>query len=165
MTDRHSQLARPGPGGPAVTRAEWLAAAAEFVRPWFEALGRPLPKLVFEATLDAAGLGVRPSAAGACRQSPDGSARILISPSVDVAIPNGTGSPGALDVLLHELAHAALPPEENHGRFFGSLMRRLGFMRLRGRRGVVLDCALPGLRERQRELVELLGPYPGRGAR
>jgi SprT-like family len=60
-----------------------------------------------------------------------------------------------LGILVHELVHAALPPDAKHGKQFREAALKIG---LEGQ----MRHALPGLvlRERLNELAATLGPFP-----
>jgi hypothetical protein len=103
-----------------MNREDWLHSAAEELRPVFAGHGFPLPdKIRFTCGFPAGSRGGKrigehwsPSA------SDDQTHEILISPVLDEAI-------RVLDVLAHELCHAATLGD-GHGKRFGKIARLIG---------------------------------------
>ncbi len=134
------------------TREGWLLRAIELFRPWFDRAGSPLPTVHVSVGFGGPGhsslkvLGVCWHAAA----SADGKARhIFLAPTYNNTL-------RVLDVLLHELCHAALPDGTKHGAPFGKLARHMG---MEGK--MTATTATPELVERLKaELLPTLGEYP-----
>ncbi|WGJ13871.1 SprT-like domain-containing protein [Methylocapsa sp. D3K7] len=132
------------------TRESYLRAATIELRPWFAKLGLTLPeKIRFAVAFTSHGKKGR--VAGECwhaSASDDGHHEIIIR--ADFADPAEV-----LGILVHELVHAALPPDAKHGKEFREAALKIG---LEGQ----MRHALPGaiLKERLNELSSSLGPFP-----
>jgi hypothetical protein len=132
------------------SRESYLRAATNELRPYFAKLGLPLPeKIRFAIAFTSHGKKGR--VAGECwhaSASDDGHHEIIIR--ADFA-----DSPEVLGILVHELVHAALPPDAKHGKQFREAALKIG---LEGQ----MRHAIPGpvLRERLNELAATLGPFP-----
>lgn len=133
-------------------RESWLHAATEMFRPWFEEQGVPLPEHVHISVGFPKGI---PRAIGQCFDSSveeDGSAtpHVFICPS--------QGEPlRVLDILLHELIHAAIGCKEGHGKKFRQVALDFG---LQGKMTETYVEAGTELYERLSGVLEALGPYP-----
>lgn len=131
------------------TREEWLTAFVNCMRPVFVAAGSPLPKKI---RISCAFPVRTRKAIGQIlseRLSADGTREIFISPVLSDAA-------RVCDVVIHELAHAALPDGSGHGPAFRRLALKLG---LAGR--MTATVAGPKLSEWLEKNVPLyLGPYP-----
>jgi hypothetical protein len=128
------------------TREAWLHRATDLLRPKFEALGKPLPKVIHISV----GLPKGRKAIGECwagSASEDGARHVFISPVLDAI--------DALDTLVHELAHAALPEDAKHKRPFAQLAIALG---LDGK--PTSTSAGPALRAELSAMLDVLGEYP-----
>lgn len=121
----------------------------ELMRPWFTELRYEVPDLYVSVSFPVTG-GRSGKRIGECHYtSKDGKPHILVHPYLDDPVQ-------VLDVVLHELVHATLGGEAEHGPVFTRLARDLG---LEGRptatvasdelRGVLADMVRRGL-----------GPYP-----
>jgi hypothetical protein len=132
------------------SRESYLCAATNELRPYFAKLGLPLPeKIRFAIAFTSHGKKGR--VAGECWQagaSDDGHHEIIIR--ADFADPAEV-----IRILVHELVHAALPPDVKHGKEFREAALRIG---LEG----PMRHALPGavLKERVNDLASSLGPFP-----
>lgn len=137
-----------------MVREEWLLKAVTLLRPWFVAIGLEIPETVHVSVgfPSKGGLSRKAQRAGECwhaKISADNNHQIFINPTI------ADGS-RALDVLLHELIHAALPDGVGHKAPFAKAAKQLG---LDGKPKATI--ASEALRERlQRELLALLGDYP-----
>lgn len=136
-----------------MNRETWLQAAIELFRSRFIAAGLPFPTTVhISIGFPSKGALARKNARiGECwkaRVSADGFPHIFIHPSI-------AEGARALDIVIHELIHAALP-EAGHKAPFARAMKQLG---LEGKPTAtvasdVLKAELQGLIERE------LGAYP-----
>ncbi|HEY8007545.1 MAG TPA: transcription elongation protein SprT [Methylocella sp.] len=132
------------------SRESWLRAALTELRPYFAKLGLTLPEKIRFAVAFTSH-GKKGKVAGECWHagaSDDGHYEIIIR--ADFADPAEV-----LGILVHELVHAALPPDVKHGKAFREAALKIG---LEGQ----MRHALPGtvLRERLNELATSLGPFP-----
>lgn len=134
------------------TREAWLLAAVEVLRPRFAEVGLPLPEKV-HVSVGFGGNSRAESAnvLGVCwarRASDDGVNHIFISPELgDTA--------RILDVLIHELIHAADDCASGHRGAFAEAATRLG---LEGKMTATV-ASLP-LAAEMIVLAEELGTYP-----
>jgi hypothetical protein len=107
-----------------LTREDWLHRAIDTISPMFEQVGFPLPEKLHVS------VGFGGSGAGKYERfvegvtwhtsvSSDAVNHIFISPSVD-------DTAHVLEVLIHELGHAALNNEDGHRGRFAEMMTRLG---------------------------------------
>lgn len=128
-------------------REQWLTNLAVLLRPWFERQGLDIPLRV---RLGVGALSPSRRVLGVCHTlaDRDGYRHITISPFIDDPIVVGA-------VLVHELIHAILPEEENHGVRFAAAARRLGF-----KAPFTRVAPGPELRDLLTELVRRVGPYP-----
>lgn len=135
-------------------RESWLASAVEVFRPRFAEIGFPLPEKL-RVAVGFGPTGARQESAkvmGVCLHtacSLDGVNEIWISPEAET-------TSYMLALLIHELCHAAINNEDDHGGRFAEMMTRLG---MEGR----MTEANPSL-TLEAELVtiaESLGEYPG----
>ncbi len=136
-----------------MTREDWLLALAEQLRPLFADAGKPLPAAFKVSTgfPSKRALSASHQRIGECwspTATKDGLHQILISPVIGDAL-------RAADVLVHELAHAALPETAKHGPSFKALATRLG---LEGKPTATVASA--ELIARLRPMLAVLGPYP-----
>ena len=131
-------------------REQWLQAATEIFRPWFEKRDFSYPDKL-RVACSFTGHGVKGNAIGECWAticSKDSACEIMISPVLD-------DPSRVLDVLLHELIHAVLGIEEGHGKVFRALATDLG---LTGK--MTATIASPDLVEDLKPIIEQLGAYP-----
>lgn len=107
------------------TRESWLRAAVDALRPKFEVAGYPLPATLHVSVgfpSRGALRGTRMTTIGQCwygGASADGAPHIFISPLHETPV-------AALDTLMHELVHAALPEGSKHGAKFVRACNALG---------------------------------------
>lgn len=138
----------------APNRETWLHAFTNAARDQFAAAGHPLPEtLRIGVGWTSGGARAASRVIGECyhpEAASDGVRSIIIS--------TGAGLPDAeavAAVLTHELAHAALPAAEGHGKTFTRLVRALG---LEGpARATVAGDAW---RKWAAPIIDALGPYP-----
>lgn len=137
---------------PTTTREAWLHAAIEALRPRFVEVGLPIPEKVHVSV--GFGFGAKRESAvilGQCwakRASEDGVNHVFISPEV-----NDTAR--VLDILLHELIHAADDCAHGHKGPFAEAATRLG---LEGK--MTATTASVQLAAEMVCLAETLGEYP-----
>lgn len=132
------------------SREAWLRAATNELRPHFTKLGLTIPEAI-RFSIAFTSLGKKSRVAGEvwpAAASADGHCELIVR--ADFADPLDV-----LGILVHQLTHAALPPEAKHGKLFRDAALRLG---LEG----PMRNAMPGsvLRERLNELAVTLGPLP-----
>lgn len=137
-------------------RETWLVAAMDAMRPWFVEAGHPLPdKLQVGVSWPKSGGRQTGTAIGQCfgkSWTKDGTIHCIVSPLL------GDDPVRVLDVLLHELCHAALPMEVKHGKPFRDLaIKHFG---LEGK--VTATHAEKGTpcHDKLSKLSQELGPYP-----
>jgi hypothetical protein len=134
-----------------ITREEWLHLAIEALRPRFEEIGFPLPEKIHVSV--GFGYGAKRESAtilGQCwptTLSEDGLNHIFISPEMNDAA-------RVLDVLIHELVHAADNCKNGHKGDFAKFAKKLG---LTGK--MTATVATAELAETLRELSKAIGPY------
>jgi hypothetical protein len=138
--------------GPIVqTREQWLRAATQSLGAhFFPVCDSPLP----EKLSCSCGFPYKSrEAIGQCwgpKAATDGTTHMFISPCQAEPV-------RVLDILLHEMIHAAIGTEEGHGKKFKAAMRAVG---LEGK--ATATIANPGteLHARLTRIAEELGPYP-----
>jgi hypothetical protein len=133
------------------TREGWLLDAVALIdKAFFDDAGYTMPKKL------AVSCGIpygKASAIGQCwdpKVAADGTTHMFICPSMDEPV-------RVLDILLHEMIHAAVGIEEGHKGAFRKLVKEFGLM---GK--VTATYAEPGS-ECHRRLARIateLGPYP-----
>jgi hypothetical protein len=134
-----------------MTREEWLHHAIEALRPKFAEIEFPLPEKIHVSV--GFGYGAKRESAtilGQCwptTLSEDGLNHIFISPEMD-------DEARVLDVLIHELVHAADNCRNGHKGAFAKAAKKLG---LTGK--MTSTVATPELAETLRELAKAIGPY------
>lgn len=137
-----------------LVREAWLLEAVEQFRPWFEEQEAPLPKIQVS-------LGVQPrsNTLAMCygdtkrkAHDEDYTANIFVTPAV-----NPEESTRLLDIILHEMVHAAnfFVGDGGHGKEFGAIARPLG---LTGK--MTATVASEELKERLVPIAEHLGEFP-----
>lgn len=109
------EVSEPEPDAAVIytTREEWLQRAITEMSPWYTACGYPLPANV-RVSCGWPGTGKRSKRIGECwsrESSGDGTVEIFVSPVL--AEPTRV-----LDVLAHELVHAAVGIEHKHNKVF-----------------------------------------------
>lgn len=138
------------------TREAWLLAATNAMRPWFEEHAAPLPEKLQVATSWPLSRSKRESTEtiGQCfgaTWTQDGTINVVVSPVLGEPV-------RVLDVLLHELCHAALPAGTKHGKAFVDLaQRKFG---LEGKPTATVCAAGSPLAKRLEKLAGRLGAYP-----
>lgn len=140
-------------GAKFATREEWLVACAQAVRPLFDEQGAAdYPRFRVSCGFPkggrrAIGQAWTPSASG------DETAELFISPELETLVEAGT--PGVVDVLIHELIHAVVGNEAGHKGPFAKLAKAIG---LEGK----MTATYPGqeLADKLLHLIAPLGPYP-----
>jgi hypothetical protein len=132
------------------TREEWLEQAIERLRPTFTAADVPLPERV-RVSIGWPGGRAPKRAIGQCwspEAATDGLAQVFVSPVID-------DPSRALDVLVHELCHAADRCQHGHRAPFPRYARSVGLV------GPWTETtAGPGLAALLAGIVEDLGPFP-----
>jgi hypothetical protein len=106
-----------------MTREQWLNAAAQLLAPTFKAAGYPLPaKIRMTCGFPSrSALGGKKQRIGECwtaKASGDEHFELFVSPVL-------AKSERVLDVLVHELSHAAVGIEHKHDRTFTKCVRAL----------------------------------------
>ena len=133
------------------TREGWLEAAIQEMTPWIEVQGHELPEILVSVGFPKGARG-KSSAIGQCwyANCDEGEHNhIFVSPEL-------RDEPRILDVLLHEMCHAALGGGVGHKAPFKKLATSVG---LEGK--MTATVASDGLNERLAALVKgTLGPIP-----
>lgn len=137
----------------AINREQWLEKAVEVFKPRFEARGVTLPSVrVSTSWPSTKGLGSSRRRLGECwaaEAAADKKHQVFITPVIDDGV-------RVLDILIHELCHAALGVAEGHGPKFKKLATGLG---LEGK--MTATVASESLKKELETLVkETLGAYP-----
>ncbi len=99
------------------TREGWMMSFVEHVKPVFKSLKHPLPTVRVSC-----GMPSRKRVGGVCYHSicsEDSAREIFVSAGKDNSI-------DVLQILIHELCHAALPDDAKHGPAFCSLAKQVG---------------------------------------
>jgi hypothetical protein len=136
-----------------VIREEYLVLAMGKLAPLFERVGAPLPAdiRVSVGFPSSAARARRNPAIGEC-WSPEKSAakchEIFISPVLGEASK-------ALEVLVHELTHAAVGTKDGHRGRFPKVAKKLGLLP-----PMTATTAGPELKARLNALISDIGPYP-----
>jgi len=130
------------------TREEYLNTAVELMRPWFDVCRNPLPPKVYVSVGFAHNKAME--TLGVCYKDSniDKPSHVFINPMVN-------DDHQVLSTLLHELCHAVLPPEVQHGNEFAELAGSLG-LTAPWRSTGTSDALL----ERLKEVSNKLGKYP-----
>lgn len=132
------------------SRENWLRSATDILRPYFAECGHDLPeKIRFAIAFPSTGRqGKRVGECWHFSASADETTEIIIR--ADIANPVEV-----LGILVHELAHAALPADAGHGKLYKAAAVAIG---LTG----PMRSAMPGplLQNRLTEIAESLGPLP-----
>jgi hypothetical protein len=132
------------------TREEWLNAAIVLLSPLFEEAGAPIPDKV-RVSIGFCSTGRKSSRVGECwdnAASADSHFEIFIRPEI--------GDPvKALDILSHELVHAAVGLKAGHGAPFKRVAVAIGFT---GK--MKSTVAGPELRAKLEKIHSKLGSFP-----
>jgi hypothetical protein len=132
------------------TREEWLVAAIAAVTPRFEEAEAVIPPVRVSVGWPG-GRGKKGTVIGQCwpsSASRDGVVQVFVSPVLDDAV-------RVLDVLMHELVHAADDCQNGHKGPFVRIARAIG---LEGK--PTATVAGDDLREDLEAILGELGPYP-----
>lgn len=135
-----------------MNRETWLETAVDEMRPWFEEKGFPLPEKIMVSCGWPKHHGGKVRAIGQTFDpvwTHDGTAQIFLCPTLESAT-------RVLDVLLHELCHAAIGTQIGHSGPFVTLIRAFG---LEGKATNTICRAGTPLHDRLTQLAEKLGPY------
>lgn len=134
-----------------MNRETWLNKAKNIVSPWFDEAGFPLPEHV-RVSCGFPSNGKRSKAIGECWDksvSGDDTFEIFINPNQDESM-------RVVDILIHELIHAAVGLEAGHKGPFKRLAHMLG---LEGK--MTATVAGDILKERiEKEIITAIGRYP-----
>lgn len=135
------------------SREYWLEKAVMNIRPLFTEVGLTIPEVVHVSCgfPSVRGLNGRLGEHWNGENSKDGNSYIFVNPIV-------TESIKALEVLVHELVHACMPPKTKHGKLFKEAMSRVG---LEG--PPTSTWASEGLKLKLEEILEVIGDYPNVG--
>lgn len=130
-------------------QSDWLTKGMEILRKDFEQIGETFPEGI-DIRVDWPDRGISPSWFGLYhRDTWDDEVfrRIYISPTVDGLL--------ALDILVHELVHAATEEDPGHGERFKEIAAAIG-IDVKG----TASGAEEVLMQRLRDIQETLGSYP-----
>lgn len=131
------------------TREGWLQQLAELVRPWFVGVELEVPAVRIGVGFTSK--GARSTRIGECwhpAASADKVPELFVHPTLHEPLK-------VAETLIHELIHAALPPDAKHGPQFKRPALALG---LTGR--MTATTAGDELIARLSPVLEQLGPYP-----
>lgn len=136
-----------------MNREAYLTHAQKQIAEWFQALGYgyPAQTKVSVGFPSRGGLSLKNKFLGQCwdgATTTDGNPQIFVSPLIAESVK-------ALDILIHEMVHAAVGCQHGHKGPFKRLAKAIG---LEG--NMTATIAGSALTERLNELVEQLGPYP-----
>jgi hypothetical protein len=132
------------------TREEWLFAAAERLRPDFTTAEHPLPdKIQFSMGFSSKGMGKTLGQHWHAAATADGTHHIFIVPTLNDPVE-------VLDVLVHELCHAAAPAGAKHGPLFGRVRYAMGLTEGKA----IHASAGPALLQSLGVIAAMLGPLP-----
>lgn len=131
------------------TREAWLQALVAQLRPWFEEVNLTVPAV--RVGVGFTSKGARSTRIGECwspSASADGVPEVFVHPRLDAP-------EEVAHVLVHELIHASIGTDKQHGAAFKRPALALG---LTGR----MTATIPtdGLLDRLRPVLLNLGPYP-----
>jgi hypothetical protein len=132
-------------------REIWLAQATAMFRPAFESVGAPLPPVRVSVGFGGSRGRNAQHVIGVCWSrdaAEDGRAQVYVSPKL-------ADGARVLDVLLHELVHAAAGHDAGHGPAFRRVAVALG---LAGK--MTATVAGDDLKPVLARMLEKLGPYP-----
>ena len=137
-----------------INREDWLSAAVSELRPFFEAVGKPLPKNV-RVTCGFPSNAKRSGAIGECwadTASADQTFEVLISPVLDDPL-------RVFDVLVHELCHSTAGAM-NHGINFQRVASAMHLVPSAGPKGWKATGPGPEFITTFGSIIDSLGPYP-----
>ena len=135
-------------------REDWLSAAVSELRPFFDAVGAPLPANV-RVTCGFPSNAKRSGAIGECwadTASADQTFEVLVSPVLDDPL-------RVFDVLVHELCHATAGAM-NHGINFQRVAAAMHLAPSAGPKGWKATGPAPEFDSVFWAIVQSLGPYP-----
>ena len=135
-------------------REDWLSAAVSELRPFFDAVGAPLPANV-RVTCGFPSNAKRSGAIGECwadTASADKTFEVLISPVLDDPL-------RVFDVLVHELCHATAGAM-NHGVNFQKVAGLMYLVPSAGPKGWKATGPALGFVQTYGSIIDSLGPYP-----
>jgi hypothetical protein len=135
-------------------REDWLSAAVSELRPFFDAIGAPLPANV-RVTCGFPSNAKRSGAIGECwadTASADQTFEVLISPVLDEPL-------RVFDVLVHELCHATAGAM-NHGVNFQRVAAAMGLAPSPTKAGWKATGRGPDFESNYGGIIASLGPYP-----
>lgn len=136
-----------------MNRETWLHQATEEMRAWFDQAGFPLPEIIMLGCGWPKHRGGKSKAVGECFDAfwtKDGTTQIFICPTLERGV-------RVLDVLLHQLCHAAVGTTVGHHGPFVKLIRLFG---LEGKATHTVCREGSALYNRLAELEAKIGPYP-----
>jgi len=134
-----------------MNREQWLLEAVELMRPWFEEVKKPLPETVRVSM--GYSKGHRKNTLAVCynsHSSEDKVHQVFLSPELPPDDPSRV-----LDVLLHELVHAADDGVSGHTGEFKRVAQELG---LEGK--MTATVASESLKQKLAPIVDKLGEFP-----
>src|SRR5450759_2694643 len=132
-------------------REAWLTEVVRTVRPAFKRAGHELPVVRVSVGWPGGKRNPKGTTVGQCwsaTSATDGRAQIFVSPVV-------SDGRRAIDILIHELAHAVDHNEHGHSKEFADIAYSLG---LEGK--PTETHAGPDLAEKASAMVKRLGKYP-----
>jgi hypothetical protein len=135
-------------------REDWLTAAVNELRPFFDTVGKPLPANV-RVTCGFPSNAKRSGAIGECwadTASADKTFEVLISPTLDDPL-------HVFDVLVHELCHSTAGAM-NHGINFQKVAALMHLAPSFGPRGWKATNRSSTFEPTFGEIIASLGPYP-----
>jgi hypothetical protein len=135
-----------------LTREQWLEQATELMRPWLDGEGAPLPEKILVSCGFTKGKG-NDKGIGQCFDAEcceEKVYQIFISPCQEETT-------RVLDILLHELIHAAVGIKEGHKGRFKSVATNLG---LTGKMTATVCEEGSELHSKLLKIQDKLGKYP-----
>jgi len=135
-------------------REDWLSAAVSELRPFFDAIGAPLPANV-RVTCGFPSNAKRSGAIGECwadTASADQTFEVLVSPVLDEPL-------RVFDVLVHELCHATAGAM-NHGVNFQRVAAAMGLAPSPTKAGWKATGRGPDFESNYGSIIASLGGYP-----
>jgi hypothetical protein len=135
-------------------REEWLTAAVNELRPFFDTVGKPLPANV-RVTCGFPSNAKRSGAIGECwadTASADKTFEVLISPTLDDPL-------HVFDVLVHELCHSTAGAM-NHGINFQKAAAAMHLVPSLGPKGWKATGRGVQFEPTYGAIIDSLGPYP-----
>ena len=136
-----------------MNRETWLENGVIAMRPWFDEKGHPLPEKILVSCGWPKARGGKARSVGQCfdpRWTVDGTAHIFICPTISEPT-------RVLDILLHELCHAAVGTTVGHNGPFVHLIREFGLL---GKATATYCGPSTPLHEALLAIAEQLGDYP-----